>query len=191
MSRERVRAFQPLEFGDPRAFLVQLREIDARVANSDLPRKLKALRTNSLKWSKELREAALFCYGMAQRIGQPVYLSPSEAQDYDFVASWVIDDTQHFSPVQLKEVVPPALNAVASVQAAVDALSKKYVDSDDLTVAIHLNQRIRFDPAKLVIPSLKIAALWIFGAISQDQEKWVLWGNFLETPEGTRFEYPT
>lgn len=190
MSRDRARAFQHLEFRDPRPFLVQLREIEARVANSDLPPKTKALRTNSLKWSKELREAALFCYGMAQRIGQTVYLAPTEAQDYDFVASWVIDDTQHLAPVQLKEVVPPDLNSTASVQERVNALSK-YVDSNDLTVAIYLNQRVHFDPAQLVIPQLKIAALWVFGAVSSDKEQWGLWGNFLETPEGTRFEYPT
>lgn len=190
MISDRVRAFQHLEFRDPRPFLVQLREIEARVADSDLPERTKALRTNSLRWSKELREAALFCYGMAQRIGQTVYLAPSEAQDYDFVGSWVVEDTRHFAPVQLKEAVPHDLNVAASVQERVNALSK-YVDSEDLTVAIYLNQRVHFDPAKLVIPPLKVAALWVFGAISPDKEQWGLWGNFLETPQGTRFEYPT
>jgi hypothetical protein len=92
--------------------------------------------------------------------------------------------------VQLKEVVPHDVNVAASVQERVNALSK-YVDSEDLTVAIYLNQRVHFDPAKLVIPPLKIAALWVFGAISPDKEQWALWGNFLETRQGTRFEYPT
>jgi hypothetical protein len=190
MSRDRARAFQQLEFRDPRPFLVQLRAIAARVAGSDLSPKAKALRTNALKWSKELREGAIFCYGMAQRIGQTVYLAPSEAQDYDFVASWVVEDTQHLAPVQLKEVVPQQVKAGASVQERVNALTK-YVDSEDLTVAIYLNQRVHFDPAHLVVPQLNIAALWVFGAISPDKEKWGLWGNFLETPEGTTFEYPT
>jgi hypothetical protein len=127
---------------------------------------------------------------MAQRIGQTVFLAPSEAQDYDFLASWVVHDTQHLAPVQLKEAVPHDLNRSASIQQTVNALSK-YVDSEDLTVAIHLNQRGHFDPAKLTVPPLKIAALWVFGAISEDQNEWALWGNFLETPEGTRYEYPT
>ena len=127
---------------------------------------------------------------MAQRIGQTVYLAPSEAQDYDFVASWAVNDTRHFAPVQLKEVVPQDLNPLAFVQTIVNALSK-YVDSEDLTVAIHLNQRSHFDPTALVIPSLRIAELWIFSAISEDAAQWRLWGNFLEIPEGTRFEYPT
>ena len=190
MSRDRARAFQHLEFRDPRPFLVRLRGVEPQVANSDLPPKVKALRTNALKWSKELREGALFCYGMAQRIGQTVYLAPSEEQDYDFVASWIAGDTQHLAPVQLKEVVPQDLNSTASVQERVNALAK-YVDSEDLTVVIYLNQRGHFHPAQLVVPPLKIAALWVFGAISPDKEQWGLWGNFLETPEGTRFEYPT
>jgi hypothetical protein len=190
MSSDRARAFQHLEFRDPRPFLVRLREVEPQVANSDLPPKVKALRTNALKWSKELREGALFCYGMAQRIGQTVRLAPFEAQDYDFVASWIVGDTQHLAPVQLKEVVPQDLNSTASVQERVNGLAK-YVDSEDLTVVIYLNQRVHFHPAQLVVPPLKIAALWVFGAISPDKEQWGLWGNFLETPEGTRFEYPT
>jgi len=190
MSSDRARAFQHLKFRDPRPFLVRLREVETQVANSDLPRRVKTLRTNALKWSKELRKGAIFCYGMAQRIGQTVYLAPSEAQDYDFVASWIVGDTQHLAPVQLKEVVPHDINSTASVQERVSALAK-YVDSEDLTVAIYLNQRGHFHPAQLVVPPLKIAALWVFGAISSDKEQWGLWGNFLETPQGTRFEYPT
>jgi len=101
MSRVRARGLQHLEFRDPRPFLLRLREIEPRIANSDLSPKAKALRTNELKWSKELREGAFFCYGMAQRIGQTVFLAPFEAQDYDFVASWIVGDTQHLAPVQL------------------------------------------------------------------------------------------
>src|SRR5258705_900250 len=190
MTEDRARAFQHLEFRDPRPFLVRFREVETDVAKSGLPKKIRNLRTNSLKWSRELREAALFCCGMAQRIGQTVFLAPSEAQDYDFLASWVVHDTQHLAPVQLKEAVPHDLNRSASIQHTVNALSK-YVDSEDLTVAIHLNQCGHFDPAKLTIQPLNIAALWVFGAISEDQNEWALWGNFLETPEGTRYEYPT
>ena len=190
MSWDRERELQHLEFRDPGPFLVRLREIEPVIAISDLPTKVKNLRTNLLKRSRELREAALFCYGMAQKIGQPVYLAPSESQDYDFVASWVVDDTQHLAPVQLKEVVPHRLNPYASIQEIINGLSM-YVDSEDLTVAIHLNQGSHFEPRNLVIPPLKIAALWVFAAISRDQTAWGLWGNFLEAPEGIQFDYPT
>jgi hypothetical protein len=190
MGADRLRAFQRLEYRDPRPFLLRLRELEAQILGSDVPAKVRSLRTNPLRSAKEQREGALFCYGMAQRIGRTVYMAPCEAQDYDFVACWLAGDTQRFSPVQLKEAVPHAVDPGASVQERVNELTK-YVDSDDLTVAIYLNQRIHFDPAKLVVPSLKIGGLWVFGSISDDGKEWGLWGNFLETPEGTRFEYPT
>ena len=127
---------------------------------------------------------------MSQRIGQIVFLSPSEAQDYDIVSSWIVDETRHLAPVQLKAVVPHDLNPSASVQGVDDAL-KKYTDSGDLTVEIDLNRRTHFDPPYLVIPRLGLAGLWVFGAISEDGTEWALWGDFLETQVGTGFEYPT
>lgn len=190
MNRDRTRALQQLEFRDPRPFLVRLRELERQVAESRLSPTAKTLRTHALKSWKELREGALFCYGMGQRIGQKVYMARSEAQDYDFVASWVVEGVRRLSPVQLKEVVPPALNSAASVQDRFNALSK-YVDSEDLTVAIYLNRPVHFDPSRSVVPPLKIAALWVFGAISPDKTKWGLWGNFLEEPQGTASDCPT
>ena len=185
-----MRLAQKLEFRDPASFLVSLRQLEVEVAASDLPKKIKSLRTNTLNEWRELRDAALFCHGMGQRIGQTVYVGRSEAQDYDFVASWVVGDEQHLAPVQLKEVVPTELNSKASLQATVDALAK-YVDSDDLTVAIHLNQQARFEPSEVVVPPLRIASLWVFGSTSADQTEWGLWGNFLETQEGSRYAYPS
>ncbi len=189
MDRIRLRSIQSSEFRDPRRFLVEIRKLETRVAVSDLSSRAKQLRTKSLKEWRETRDAALFCYGMGQRIGQPVFLSRGESQDYDFIATWVVQGTQHFAPVQLKEVVPADLNATASIESVIRSLTK-YVDSADLTVAIHLNQQVRFDPRMVVVPALPIAALWIFGSTSPDQSEWGLWGNFLEEPEGTRFAYP-
>jgi hypothetical protein len=190
MIRSRLQKFQRGEFRDPAPFLVHLRELESRVAVSSLDNRLKQLRTNDLREWREARQAALFCYGMAQRIGRPIYLSREESEDYDFMATWVVDDEQHFAPVQLKEVVPESVNANSSLEKVIKSLSK-YVDSTDLTVAIHLNRRVHFDPKALIIPQLRIAAIWVFGSISSDQSEWGLWGDFLEQPEGTRFMYPT
>jgi hypothetical protein len=189
MDRAWLRSTRKLDFRDPAPFLVNLRQLELEMADSNTPERIKNLRTNSLKEWRELREAALFCYGMSQRIGQTVYVGRGESQDYDFVASWVANDEQHLAPVQLKEVVPIGLNPKASLQATIDALTK-YVDSEDLTVAIHLNQQTRFEPSELSIPPLRIAALWVFASIAPDQSLWGLWGNFLETPEGSHYEYP-
>lgn len=189
MDRAWLRAAQKLEFRDPARFLVNLRRIEAEISASDTPKKIKNLRTNELKEWRELREGAIFCYGMGQRIGQTVYIGKGESQDYDFVASWIVGRERHLAPVQLKEVVPADLNSKASLQATVGALTK-YVDSGDLTVAIHFNRQSHFDPKEIIVPPLNIAALWVFGAVTGDQATWGLWGNFLEEPLGFRFEYP-
>lgn len=189
MDRIRLREIQRGEFRNPADFLVALRGLEQTFASSTLDSSVKHLRTNGLKEWREAREAALFCIGMTQRIGQTIYLSRGESQDYDFVASWVDGDGQHFAPVQLKEVVPESRNANSSVEQIVQSLTK-YVDSEDLTVAIHLNRQVHFDPITLVVPPLRIAALWVFASITPDQSEWGLWGNFLEQPEGSRFAYP-
>ena len=82
--------------------------------------------------------------------------------------------------------MPAKLNPNASVQAAVNALTK-YIDSDDLVVAIHLDRQILFDPAQLIVPDLSSAELWVFGALEPDQG---LWGDFMTSPTGTRYPYP-
>lgn len=189
MDRIWLRSSQLIEFHDPANLLAHMRKVEFDLATTNTPKTIKNLRTNTLKEYRELREAALFCYGMSNRIGQTIYVGRGESQDYDFVASWFVDDEQHLAPVQLKEVVPVALNPMASLQATVNALAK-YVDSEDLTVAIHLNQQARFDPSKLSVPPLCIAALWVFASVSPDQSLWGLWGNLLETREGSSFEYP-
>ena len=189
MDRAWANAANKLEFKDPAPFLKALRSLEPRVANSQLPDRVKSLRANGLKEWRELREAAIFCHGMGQRIGQTVYLARGESQDYDFVASWVAGGIRQLAPVQLKEVVPSDLNAVASLASTIDSLSK-YVDSEELTVVIHLNQQLRFEPQSVVVPPLRIAALWVFASLTEDESEWGLWGNFLEEPEGVRFAYP-
>ena len=47
-----------------------------------------------------------------------------------------------------------------------------------------------FDLATLKVPPLRLAALWVFGGVSPDQSQWGLWGDLLDEPIGTRFEYP-
>ena len=155
MDLSRIRAIQRSEFRDPERFLVTLAKLEPRLAASNLDSKVKQLRTNNLKQWHEARQAAIFCYGMAQKMERPIYLCREAAQDYDFVASYVEDETQYFVPVQLKEVVPDSLNATSSVQEIIRSLTK-YVDSKDLTVAIYLNRQVHFDPKTLIVPPLRI-----------------------------------
>ena len=190
----RVRQFTKLEYGDPKGFLIALRELEPGVAASQLPERIRTLRTQRLKPSREMRDAALFCFGMSERIGFDIRFAPVEDQDFDFIATWSEGEGQrNYCPVQLKEVAPSNLNSAATVQAVVDGLGR-YVDSADLTVAIKINRSERFDPQELRLPrNLRIGGLWIFAALSADQSEFGLWGDFLskaDPPFGTSFLYP-
>ena len=91
----------------------------------------------------------------------------------------------------MKEVVPTSLNKSATLESVIQGL-KKYTDSSDLTVAIHLNQVGRFEPDVLRLQHLNVASVWVFAATTVDQSLWSLWGNFREDdPYGTQFSYPT
>jgi hypothetical protein len=174
---------------DPEKALKSLRELERAVAQSDLDPKVKALRTNRLRRDRELREAALFCYGQSCRIQRRVRFFPYEDSNFDIVAVWENEGVQHVAPVQLKEVVPEHLNQETSLQSVINGLVK-YPSSLELTVAIHVNREGLFDPNKLRIPLLSIGALWVFGSKSKDQSEWFLFGNMLRTPEYTFIQYP-
>ncbi len=189
MDRSAIKSFEKLDFRDPKPLLVWLREFALQVAQTETPTKIRTLRTNSLKEWRELREAAIFCYLMGQRIGHTVYIGRGERQDYDFVAMWEVDGTRSYAPVQLKEVVPKHINPAATLEQVVASLAK-YGNSSDLVVAIHFNQRHHFDPSDVYVSKLAIAGLWLFGAVSPDQTHWGLWGDFLQTPTGTEHQYP-
>lgn len=191
---DRVRHFSKLKYGSPHGFLKRLRELEYEVAASPTPERIKTLRTNGLKPEREMLDAALFCVGRSHVLETEVRFAPVEDQDHDFVATWRANDTQHYCPVQLKEVAPLHLNPNASVQGVLDKLTK-YADSSDVAVAIKFNQRGRFDPAAIRIPdNLAIGTLWVFGATNEDQSEFALWGDFLATGAetmGIRFPYPS
>ena len=160
------------------------------IAFSDIAQKVKNLRTKELKRHREIREACLFAYGMAQRIEQQVWVYPEEDADYDFVASWEVGGERHFAPTQIKEVVPEHLNPDSSLQSVISGLAK-YKASRGLTVVVHLNRQIRFDPDQVSLANLELASLWIIGAVSADQHRWMLFGNMMEAGAfRSEFEYP-
>jgi hypothetical protein len=127
MDRTRLRHVSSLKYKEPAPFLVRLRALEPQVAASDLSANAKALRTNSLKEYRELREAALFCHGMSKRLGRPVLLAKGESQDYDFVARCDDGSSYSFVPVQLKEVVPADLNPNGTLSEVLQGLASKYV----------------------------------------------------------------
>ena len=195
MDRIRARKFGQFAYGDPRGFLVELRKVEASLGEHSMPDRVRRLRTNGLKSEREMRDAALFCVGLSERFGLQIKFAPVEDEDFDFVATWLAEETQHFCAVQLKEVAPEDLNPASSIDDALSSISK-YSNPHDLTVAIRVNRTTRFDPALICVPNdLTLGGLWMFGCIAEDQSKWAVWGDFM-TPRvgpvvGTAFEYPS
>lgn len=176
------------EYRDPAPFLRQLKNLESKLFGMSNDQEVRQLRTNELKEWREARTASLFCYGMGQRLGQTVYVSKGEFEDADFVASWASGDEQHFAPVQLKEVVPIERNDTSDIDQVLAGLNK--YSSPGLTVVLHLNRRLRFDPSTLRVPTLRIASLWALGCVSQDGAEWALWGDLMSESEESRFVYP-
>ena len=195
MDQIRARKFGQFVYGDPRGFLIELRNVEASLGEHSMPDKVRRLRTNGLKPEREMRDAALFCVGISERFGLQIRFAPVEDEDFDFVATWLAEETQHFCTVQLKEVAPEDLNPVSSIDDALKALSK-YSNAHDLTVAIRLSRATQFDPTSICVPNnLAFGGLWVFGCVSEDQSKWAVWGDFMAAAvgpvAGTAFDYPS
>jgi hypothetical protein len=175
---------------DSMAILLGLRDIEYRYSLQTLPYKEASLRSRELRRFGEGRQAALFCYGISQLIGLPVFFAQVERQDYDIIARIVKDGEPYYVPVQLKEWVPDFMPNAGTLQEEVEKL-KKYSSSTDLVVAIHLNRDSRIELASLDLPIEELGELWFFGAAEPTQKKWRLIGNLLSPScEEHEFFYP-
>jgi hypothetical protein len=192
MNPDQLRALGRLNFLDPKHALEELRRIEMDMVGQEVSERIRTLRTNKLKPERDARNAAIFAYGMSCAQGHDVLFAPFEDQDFDFVMTWQIGDTQHYCPIQLKELVPEELNPQTSIDDLLGGLSK-YSDSAEVVFAIVMNRIGRFEPSEIRVPSnLRIGGLWMFCAISADQNEWALWGDFMKPAPtlGWKFQYP-
>jgi hypothetical protein len=138
----------------------------------------------------EDRRCAIFCHGAGQALNAKILFAPFESSDYDYVGAYSIGSSFHMFPIQLKQVAPSRLNARGSVRAEIAKL-KKYVDSQDLVVAMHINQKVHLTPADTDVSGLRIKELWLFGQMSEDARQWLLLGNLMgSSPVAYQFQLP-
>lgn len=186
----RVREWEKLKYLDPEELLRGLREIATTPGLHELPYEVRTLRRRDLRQYHEGRQAALFCYGMSTVLGSPVAFAQAESSDYDVVARYVLGDTAHYVPVQLKELVPAIVNSTADLQSELDKIAK-YVDSSDLAIAFHLNGERRVEFGQLQMPKSAVGELWFYGATTLDQRNWLLIGDMLkEQHHAHAFQHP-
>jgi len=136
-----------------------------------------------------MRQAALFCYGIGKALETTIYYSLYENADYDCIARWKENGFEKYAPIQLKEIVPEGLNKTTSLNNELKKL-QKYVTSKNLIVAMHLNRKGSLKFSEITFPKLEIAEVWLYGGLSEDQEKWFIYGNLLDEPQFFEFKYP-
>ena len=187
---DEINLWRTLTYHDPARSSTPPTTLEHQLADVTMDERVRRLRTPGLKTYREARDAALFVLGMGLGKAVTMLYAPFERSDYDFVATWVEDGTQHFAPVQLKELVPPDLNPRASLQALLGSLSDERPKSSTV-LAIKLNRRDRIDLQGLVIPRVSYSQLWMFWASSPDAVNWYLYGDALATPGYFAYQYPT
>lgn len=183
-----VREWAKLKYLDPERILIGLRELALTQQLDQLPKEVATLRTRELRTYGEGRQCALFCYLMGQALGIKVMMALVEKSDYDCLAYFDRNGTNNFIPIQMKEYVPEPINPRTNLQSLIDGLVK-YVDSESLVVAVHINRCATVKLSELSLPKLKIGALWFFGANDADQTMWTLIGNLLK-PNPCYYEIP-
>src|SRR5947208_3342522 len=188
----RIREFSRFVYKSPRAWLQNLREIEQTVVRSPLPYEVRSLRTHRLRYWNETRQAALFAYGMSQRMPDFEFdFACAEGADYDAIVRWRREDEQFFTPIQMKEYVPEELNANATLEALLENLSR-YPASSDLVVVVYLNRRFRLRMWPIYCPPLRLGGVYLMGAIAPNKWKWILVGNLLDQYAGISiFDYPS
>lgn len=190
MDDAEINRLSKLQYYDPLYAVPELRKVQLAISElQDIPNSIRNLRIRKLKRERELWMAFLLAFGLRARTGRPFLLADDEESDHDVVFATIVKDLPHFLPVQLKEVVPEDLNPTANVQKIIDDTVSKRSYQDTL-LAIKITQNYRFDPTEIVVPPFSFAGIWIFAAVSADQSRWALWGDFIDDRLGTIFEVP-
>lgn len=190
MNREVLNRWAKLQYFDPVVILKEERKVWEQIPRTGIDPKVAGLRTRRLRPFLVGHQAALFAYLTGKLICKEVHFAREENSDYDTVLRWNGDDVENYAPVQLKELVPPSLNRNQSFSDLLSAL-KKYVDSQELVVAIHVNRRVRLELSKLSQVLLPIRELWLYGFSSPTHEELFLCGDVCsKEPQVHIFKYP-
>lgn len=185
-----INEWETYEYLDSREVLIKLGHIQNPIANSDLQDKTKNLRDRDQEKYLEGRQAALFCYGIGYAfLKTQVYFTLVDDSDYDCVALRSRNGKAVYTPIQLKELVPESLNSSTSLEKELQKL-RKYVTSDDLVIALHVNRAGKLEFPKINVPELNVAEVWLFGSKCPYQSRWFLYGDLLNNPSFFEFAYP-
>lgn len=186
--KSRLRAWSHRVFYDPEPVLRELRRLEDVLSAHELPELVRRLRTNKLKTDREARDALIFAHGMAAVLKTKVLVAPGEVEDCDFITRFTIDEVDHLSCVQLKELAPADLNANQTIDSLLDKL--RGLPPSDAVLAIHLNRRLSIPFGDLAAEEIPYTEVWYFWAADPSTTKWRICGDAKATPRVVEFEYP-
>jgi len=186
---DEINLWRSLTYHDPATILRRLRKLEYELADVDMDERVRRLRTPGLKTYREARDAAISVYGIGLGKNVAMEYTPFEQSDYDFVARWIEGSTEHYAPVQLKELVPTDLNSTTSIE---DLLLnvRSNVPKSSTVLAIKLNRRGKIELQNVAIPSLPYRQVWFFYATDSDAKTWTLFGDALGEPGYFPYSYP-
>ena len=189
VSKTTLNDWSKLSYRDPEKDLIRLRQLELSLPESGISKDLREFRVHELKQTLEWRQAALFSYGMSLVQGSKIYYSMTEKSDYDLVTMRQLNDCVNYCPVQLKELVPKFRNPNQDMRSLLDGL-KKYTDSSDLVVAVHMNREFFFNPKNYAFSGYNFAGIWVFGGASDNQIDFNIFGDLQTGDMGMNFRYP-
>jgi len=192
MTDVRLNAWARLTFFDPAVKLPEMRQAAMEVSGfaGHLAEKILSLRGHRQRRFRELRDAAIFCFGISKCVvRKTVYYADHEDQDFDAVTMYDDGQVANFLPLQLKEVPPETLNPTETLDGIFAALRDRK-ELKDTVVAVKLNRQGTLKLSAIQVPALSVGQLWLFGATSLAQDDWMLSGDLVRTPALHGFRYP-
>jgi hypothetical protein len=182
--------WKKLGFVDPERFLTEMPKALKESGLYSLPDWKEILNRRGLRYIKEERRCAIFCYGLQAATGAKVRFANFEASDYDYVLALEHQQRKWCVPLQLKQLVSTEINSRTDLQSEIDKL-RKYATSPDLVVAMHINREGTFSPADLDFSGLSIRELWFFGNRAKNNSQWRILGDvLLRNPKELLFNLP-
>jgi len=190
------RRWRDLTYHDPaeklREYVATLREVEAAIAGQEVEPDavdVFALRTNELNRFRDLRDGALFAYGMGLVFGMKIGIAADEDVDHDCITAWVEGDTPTYCPVQLKELPPEDRNPDLTIEGLLRDLPKRYAPTKTALV-------VRLSRAGHVMldrdwPAVPFGGLWFLWASAPGAAEWSIYGDALgPAPRQWSFDYP-
>lgn len=173
---------------DPSKLLIGLDKLFDLSGIKKYPHPGDILLTRRVRNISEDRRCAIFCHAMGQVLGKKILFASCENSDYDYVGAYAHRGSTYKFPIQLKQLVPDRLNPTTSLKDEICKL-KKYVNGQDLVVAIHINRKVNFRPHSLEVSRLNIKEIWLYGR--HRDNSWILYGNLMrEDANAYRFQLP-